>query len=507
MSKILKLIVLVLLVSIFTVGCNNVLPSKMPLNNQLKEMLNSKDSNYNFLEDEEFLQIVDDYANTISNIDKEVQYAIGNLDNEDNIPELVVFMDKDPSNIDTRTELALYKFNGDSYVVLDRVDMNHDTSNHLLEIGRISQDQSGLFVSNNVGAHSTITYGFTLEEGKLKSILNDNKLSLISIFPENQIEDIDDDGILEFSIYTVNPETSQSSSNDEDDMMTIWYKWNGNDSANVVTTHSSSTSLENAELSSALNTYAGMKKKDILSNLDEDLKDNSPFVTTKILENYLDRLEENYSKINQSSKLENLFIEKNKYDLSIDRLNNLSYLSRDKVLDVDSRDFLMSNLKLGYKLVESEGQLYFIVDNQKFVDKYGSYISRSFLNYLEIKAFNSNQPYLKDGALVIDRDSLAERIIAIENYRLRFPYSSFISELNTIYNEYVRTFILGSVNTPNYDLDTNQFSQGSISVFKKVLNNHPDTHLSDVLEFVVERLESNSNLMSIDLKRDIEKKI
>lgn len=505
MSKILKLIVFVFLVGIFTVGCNNILPSKVPIGNALKDILTSKDEDHNFLEDEKFLELVDEYANSIPDIDKDVQYAIGNLD-EDNIPELVVFMDKDPEDVNTKTELVVYEFNGDSYRILDRVDMNHDTSNHLLEIGNISEDQKGIFVSNNVGLHSTITYGFVLEDGKLRSILNDNKVSLISIFPENEIKDIDDDGILEFSIYTVNPETGHSSE-DEDDMISIWYKWNGADGADVVMAETATELIETYDSTDALKELNALKKQDVLSYLNENVEDNSLQETTLILKDYIQQLEEDYHTLNQNPLLEEIMKDKHLYELSIDRLNNLSYISRDRVLDDEARQFLEDTLGLGYKLVETEGQLYFIVDYQMFIDQYEPFVSRSFANYLDIKAFNSNEPYLKDGALTIDRDRLAQRIIAIENYRLKFPYSSFLPELNSIYSEYVRTFILGSVNSPNYDMKTNIFSDGSISVFKKASNNHPNTHFSDVLEFVVDRLEHSSNLFSIELKEDIEEKI
>lgn len=507
MSKILKLLMLVFFLGIFTAGCTDILPNKVPLGSSLKDILNSKDDNYDFLNDEEFLEIVDKYANTIPDIDKDVQYAIGNLDSEDNIPELAVFMDKDPKDVNGKTELVIYKFNGDSYTILDRIHMNHDTSNHLIEIGKIAENQNGLLVSNNVGAHSTVTYGFILEDGKLKSILNDTKVSLMSLFPENEIMDIDGDGILEFSIYTVNPETGKNSSNDEDDMMTIWYKWNGFDGANYVNVDASNLTMTSFGTSNALEEYSGLRNREILPILDKDLEKNNKDETTDILKYYIQRLEEDYNRINQSPFLGRLFKDKEEHKLSINSLNNLNYISRDNVLDKDVRDFLVDKLKLGYKLVESEGQFYFIVDNQKFIDQYENNISRMFSSYLKIKAFNSNEPYLSDGALVIDRDALAQRIVAIENYRLRFPYSSFIAELNSIYNEYVRTFILGSINSPNYDLQTSVFSQESLAVFKDVLDNHADTHFSEVVEFVVKGLENNSYMLTLDLKEDIEEKI
>ena len=504
MTKILKLLVLILLVGVFTVGCNSILPNKMPLNNSIKDILTSKDEDYDFLEDKEFLKSIDDYANTIPNIDKDIEYAIGNLDDKDNIPELAVFMDKDPDKLEGHTELVVYKFDGDSYNILDRVDMNHDTSNHLLEIGHIAEDQKGLFISNNVGAHSTVTYGFILEEGKLKSILNENKVSLISIHAENQIKDIDNDGILEFSIYTLNPERDNKASDDEEDMMSIWYKWDGSDGANVVMTETSTIATTDSRELLDESEDLGLDKA--LRHLDDNLEYYSQYEITQVLKAYIERLEENYSDVNQSPHLIELYRENDNHKLSLERLNDLSYVSSDKVLDKDLRAFLHNNLKLGYKLVESEGQYYFIVDNQRIIDKYEENISRLFLNYLEIKALNSNEPYLKDGSLVIDRDNLAERIVAIENYRLVYPYSRFLPELNSIYNEYMRIFILGSINSPNYDTKTSIFSEGSVAVFKKVANNHPNTHLSDVLDFVIDELKNNSNMLTVDLREDIEQK-
>ena len=504
--KILKLALLVLLLGIFALGCSDMMPNKMPLNDSIKENLNLKGENYDFLEDESFLKLVEDYVNNLQDVDRQVQYTIGNLDDKDNIPELVVFMDRNPDILDSKVELVVYEFNGDSYVVLDRIDMNHDTSNHLMEIGKISPDQKGIFISNNVGAHSTITYGFILEDGKLKSILNDNKVSLISLEAENEIRDIDNDGILEFSIYTADPEGDRRTDNG-DDKMTIWYKWDGRDGGNVLMTESKSSDVDQGKLDDILNTYSRLPIDQVLGHLDQNFQEYSPYKTSRILQEYVQRLEGNFQEINQSPYLDRLLEDKNKSKLSIDRLNDKTYLSRDNLLDKDVRDFLLENINLAYKLVETEGLLYFIIDKQFFIDGYGDYISKEYLSYLEIKAFNSNEPFLKDGAFIIDRASLSRRIIAIENFKLRFPYSKFISEINSIYSEYVRTFILGSVNSPNYDLETKEFSSGTISLFRMTINDNQNTHFADLLEFVIDRLNSNSNVITSQIKEDIEEKI
>ena len=86
----------------------------------------------------------------------------------------------DPNNIEDEGSLEIYKFNGEEYTILDSISMNFDNTNHQIEIGKISENQKGMFVCNQVGAHSGITYGFILEDRKLKNILNDNKIQLIS---------------------------------------------------------------------------------------------------------------------------------------------------------------------------------------------------------------------------------------------------------------------------------------------------------------------------------------
>lgn len=505
-TKILRVGLLVLLLGIFAVGCSDIIPSKMPINDSIKESLNSKEENFDFSNDESFLELVDEYVNSLQDVDRQVQYTIGNLNDKDNIPELVVFMDRNPDMLDSKVELVVYEFNGDSYVIVDRIDMNHDTSNHLMEIGNISPNQKGIFLSNNVGAHSTITYGFILEDGNLKSILNENRVSLISLESENDIRDIDNDGILEFSIYTVDPEADRNSDNGHD-KMTIWYKWDGKDGGNVVMTESKSSDVDQFKLDNILTSYSRMPMDQVLADLDQNLEDYNAYKTSRILKEYVQRLEGNFQNINQSPYLNRLLEDKNKFNLSIDKLNDKAYISRDNTLDQDIRDFILENIRLGYKLVETEGSFYFIIDNQFFIDSYQAYISREYLSYLEIKAFNSNEPYLKDGAFIIDRASLAKRIVAIENFKLRFPYSKFITEINSIYSEYIRTFILGSVNSPNYDQKTNEFSSGSISLFKMAINDNPNTHFADILEFVIDKLNSNSNVISPDIKEDIEEKI
>ena len=92
--------------------------------------------------------------------------------------------------------------------------MNYDNTNYELVIGKIGPKQNGILLNNQAGSQSGITYGFILEDGKLVKALNENKINLISINTENEIMDINKDGILEFSILTIDPENRDPSTKD-----------------------------------------------------------------------------------------------------------------------------------------------------------------------------------------------------------------------------------------------------------------------------------------------------
>ncbi len=98
-------------------------------------------------------------------------------------PELIVFRERNPEDKNDEGRLEVYKFNGEKYDLLDSVSMNYDNTNYQLIVGKISETQNGIYLNNQVGAHSGITYGFVLEEGSLVSILDDKKnKSIICIY-------------------------------------------------------------------------------------------------------------------------------------------------------------------------------------------------------------------------------------------------------------------------------------------------------------------------------------
>ena len=300
-KKLTLLILMMILLSLFIYGCNvdteDILPSTITLEDSIKEIITSKGNNYDFLSDELFIKKVNELG--LSN-----HFAVGNLD-DDSIPELVVFVERNPNDTNDQGKLEVYKFTGEKYNLLDSVAMNFDNTNYLMTVGKISQRQNGIFLSNQVGAHAGVNYGYVLENAKLKSILNDKKISLISIYTENEIRDIDDDGILEFSIYTIDPETIEQSSKGSDKLI-LWYKWDGKDSGTLVQVDrvpgegSPDLISMNAE-----NKQLELSEVDFFEYLKEYMAEYDKYELTELIKKHIISLNSNL--YNRSLEVESLF--------------------------------------------------------------------------------------------------------------------------------------------------------------------------------------------------------
>lgn len=507
-KKSILILVLMIISSMLIYGCEiapkDIVPSTMPLEDSIKEIIRSKGEGYDFLQDELFIR-------KINELGIEHDFTLGNLD-EDNIPELVVFVERNPQDTSDKGKLEVYKFSGERYEVLDSVEMNYDNSNYLLVVGKISENQNGILLSNQVGGNAGVTYGYILENSKLKSILNDKKLSLVSIAPKNEIKDIDEDGILEFSIYTIDPETEDTNPETADKMI-LWYKWDGKDSGELIQIDRfSDAAIVNEVNTESIEAYNDLNLSHLIGHKDE----YNRYELTDIIKNLIEVLDS--SKENLSIELNNLYIKyqegnnfdylNNKYGLSLDRLNDIDYLNREKVLqsEPDLKSNLIDSLNKGYRIQSAEGSYFYEIDYQKIIQVFGDYLTKEYRDYLKIKAKMVNSPILADAALIVTRDKIAERIVEIENFRLTYPYSNFIDEINNIYSFYVSNFIYGNVNTPNFE-SNNKYNEGSIAVFQDTINKYPHTHFADILKNTINLLNANLNILTDDIKEKINNSI
>lgn len=506
--KLVFMLLIILSIGIIISGCgiDTAMPAIIPLEESVKEIINSKGENYDFLEDELYNIKMEELIQTIlAKLESyKIVYKLGNLD-EDNIPELAVFIERNPDDLKDQGLLQIYKFNGTGYVVIDEIQMNYDNNNYAMEIGKISEDQQGLLISNQVGAHSGITYGFILEDGKLKSILNQKKLNLLSIYTNNEIRDIDKDGILDFSIFAINPETEEQSAVGSD-KITLWYKWDGIDSGILTRVDSDIHELESdKELLEEINALININEAQAFKALVEDQNLISYIDNTILLTNYISHLEDTIEDRNtEIQKLVNNYqtgFLLNEYGFSIDRLNDLDYLKRGNVLEeeFELNQHLISNLELGYKLRSSEGKYYYSIDYSKLIESLGNSISKEYRDYLGILAFNVNEPYLIGDNLMLTPEKLGYRINFLEKFLITYPYSNFIQQIENTYKSYNKYFIFGDDNNNNFIQNSNQIKDGVIDNWDLYIEKYPNSYLSDILAELSTDIKMNQNIITSEI--------
>lgn len=521
-KKPIKFILLLLCLTIFTMACSNnkeSFPTPLTLEQSIKEIIITKGANYDFLNDTAYMEHMAKLGTELINnqISETPHYAIGNLD-EDNIPEIAVFKERDPNNMDDEGSLEIYRFNGEKYVSIDNISMNYDNTNYQIIIGKISEEQNGLLLNNSVGAHSGLTYGFILKDGKLKNVLDEKKISLISIYTNNEIKDIDNDGILEFSIYTVDPETEDSSVAGSD-KMTLWYKWNGKDSANLVNVERKDYSKEKSD-KEIFNQAKDLIKNNFpeaLKYMNEHKNELSKYDNTELLMEYISKL--NKLSFERGVEIENLFIKYQedenfdylfkKYGLSIEKLNSIEYLTREKVLkdEEELKKHLIDHINLGYKLDTSEGIYYYLIDNQKFTDTFGENITNEYNDYLKILALDTNEPFMNDGSLMISMDKLAERILLVESFKMIYPYSNLLPKVNELYRWYMYSYFYGDNHDPNFNESTFVMKEEVLKNFEETIKKYEYTTFADIIREFMENLKQNNNAINDEIREKLNNRL
>ena len=503
------LICLVILAMSITTACDEVegLPVVVDLENSIKEIISSKGEDYDFLSDKQYMSKMHEIVNLFVDSDflKQEHYVIGNLD-DDNIPELVVFRERDPKDVDDQGLLEVYSYELGKYSLLTRVFMNYDNTNYDLKIGKIGPEQNGVLLNNQVGSQSGITYGFILENRKLVSVLNENKINLVSINTENEIRDIDNDGILENridSVHTLDPESKEQSSNNSDRII-YWYRWDGRDGAELVTYEElKGESKKNDKSDNDL-----VKEAERLLSIDriafiDYLKENKTNISaddnTRLLEVYFENMKDEAKA--RALVINNLFTRYqlgnnndylyNKYGLSLERLNDTQYLNREKVLNAEPElnNNLINNLKLGYKLIENDDKYSYTIDYQAFLNSFGDCLLKEYRDYYRILALDSNNQYIKNDTLMITMDKLAERIILIDNFKMTYPYSDYIDNLNRIYKDYLYTLLYGGRNNPVFDEETNLIDQDILEEYENIEEKYADTNLASIISNHLREIE------------------
>lgn len=437
-------------------------------------------------------------------------YEFGDLDG-DLIPELVLYIERNPEDLNDQGSLVVYKLVDNEFRELDRAPMNYDNANYLLKLGMLSESQQGIFLTNQVGLKAGVTYGYIVENEKLRSILNPTRVNLISVNAMETIEDIDGDGILEFGILTIDPETEETTALDANKVL-LWYKWDGIDGAKFI---------RKDTLQEKTKRFSGLSEGiDDLSpgseNFIEDLQMNidnySKSDLSSLLSSHIKLLEINssyhsldvaalFSKYIKKSSLLDII---ESYNLSDNKINDSSYLDRNKVLErePDLKSMLMKNLNKGYYLSLDNGRYIYTPYYSKLGNLFSKSLTRELQGYLAIMAKSVELPYIHNYKLLINKIDLAKRLQEIENYRITYSYSDHIENINNLYNDYLFA-LLFYTSDGQIQNDANIIEDKEINKLVDTLNHYPETYFAQVINKMLVLINKNQNIINPQIKNEI----
>jgi hypothetical protein len=209
-----------------------------------------------------------------------------------------------------------------------------------------------------------------------------------------------------------------------------------------------------------------------------------------------------FSKYMQEYSFDSFF---QKYGLSQERLNDLEYLQRDRILqsEPDLKEMLIRNRRLGYVLVVEKGRYNYKVDYEMFIDEFGGNMTNEFRKYLQIMSRETSLSHREDGVLRIPKEELASRIIEIEGFRLTFSYSEFLDETLLLYEEYMRSMLFLTMDGNVFNQETGVFMGDSKQELQDIVNNHPDTNMSDVINFMLQKVKESNGAITPSTREEI----
>lgn len=141
----------------------------------------------------------------------------------------------------------------------------------------------------------------------------------------------------------------------------------------------------------------------------------------------------------------------------------------------------------GYKAETAEGMFFPVIDYAVYKE-FRSRATEDMQAYIDLMAKESDEPAVKDAALVIPWEEVARRALACESFVAAYPDSPRAAMADRIRKDYTYITFRGIDNSPLFEREGGPAVEAALSAFKKVLETADGTadsrYLSDLREFV-----------------------
>lgn len=171
-------------------------------------------------------------------------------------------------------------------------------------------------------------------------------------------------------------------------------------------------------------------------------------------------------------------------------LFEFDYDSVEQIDDESARDLVIKTMDNGFKVETAEAQFFPVID-YSFYRKYSDHVTDDISDYIDFMAIDSDDAPIKDAAIVIGWDEVADRTASAEEFLNTYPDSPKHDEMKQLYLLYADFLIFGSANTPAFDYSSNVLRPELQQSYERLIEEKQDLKLSGYMQSYYEVLQSN----------------
>lgn len=141
-----------------------------------------------------------------------------------------------------------------------------------------------------------------------------------------------------------------------------------------------------------------------------------------------------------------------------------------------------------FSLKFEEGMSYIELNSQYLLEIWGAYLSQEYREYFTL----ATEEFMYDAAFTIPRDEVALKVIAREEYIVRYPDAVYTVQMKRDFESLLYFYLNGIDNSPVFDYDTDILTEEAKLSFENTIKNYPGTKTAAVTKQYYDALQKNN---------------
>ena len=159
--------------------------------------------------------------------------------------------------------------------------------------------------------------------------------------------------------------------------------------------------------------------------------------------------------------------------------------------DEELKDLVERTKESGFKVEEAEGSFFPVMD-YSFYKGFSDFATPDIAEYVQIMSEESENPPMKDAALVIEWVDVISRALKHEAYLASYGSSKKAKDVQALFERYTNIAFFGSPNTPLFDSKTKKLEDDAKSAYEQAIEkNKGESEFITKLSGFMDKLKSS----------------